>query len=82
VPFLIETLLGLSPDGFNRCLRLVDPVLPHFVHYLELHGLQVAKARVDLRFDRATDGPVSVDVLKKEGDLNVEVVRLLTRPCT
>ncbi len=73
IPFLIETLLGLSPEGFDHRLRIVDPVLPGFIRYMELHGLTVAGASVDLHFERADDGVVSVDVLKKEGEIDVIV---------
>ncbi len=75
VPFLLETLLGLQPAAFDRRLRIVAPVLPEFVHYLELHQLRVGDGRVGLHFERSRDGSVSVDVLKREGDLEVDVVR-------
>ncbi len=75
IPFLVQSLLGLSPDAFDRRLRIINPVLPAFVHHLELHGLRVGSARVDLRFARGTGGLVSVDVIKTEGQVQVEVIR-------
>jgi glycogen debranching enzyme len=75
VPFLVETLLGLQPDAFERRLRVVDPVLPESVHYLELHRMRVGPAHVSLRFERSRDGAVSVDVLKREGEIEIDVVR-------
>jgi hypothetical protein len=71
VPYLIETLLGLQPDAFNERLRIVRPVLPEFLEHIELHGLRVGQAIVDLRFERTADRLVSVKVLNLEGRLEV-----------
>ncbi len=73
VPYLVETLLGLVPDAFERRLRIVRPTLPDFVHDLELHDLRVGDARADLRFERTAETRVAVDVLRIEGDLEVLV---------
>ena len=73
VPYMVETALGLVPDAFEKRLRIVRPLLPDFVHDLELHGLRVGDARADLRFENAADGRSLVDVLKIEGELDVFV---------
>ena len=70
----MQSLLGLEPDGFARQLRIVRPVLPSFVHELELRDLTVADTRVDLLFERrglASD--VTVTVLEVHGELEVTV---------
>lgn len=41
VPFLLQTMLGLRMDGFQRCLHVVRPRLPAFVHRLALTGLRL-----------------------------------------
>lgn len=71
VPYLIETLLGLQPDAFNERLRIVRPVLPEFLEHIELHGLRVGQAIVNLRFERTADRLVSVKVLNLEGRLEI-----------
>ena len=58
VPFLLQSLLGLTPEAFDGRLRIVRPVLPDGVDRVELHRLRVGEARVDLRFTRRT-GPES-----------------------
>jgi glycogen debranching enzyme len=73
IPYMVETLLGLVPDAFDRRLRIVRPTLPDFVHELELRNLRVGEARADLRFERTEDARVAVDVLSIEGDLEVLV---------
>ncbi|MDQ4075489.1 MAG: amylo-alpha-1,6-glucosidase, partial [Chloroflexota bacterium] len=44
VPYLLETMLGLVPEAFEHCLRIVHPILPHFIDRVEVHRLQVGQA--------------------------------------
>ncbi|HBY93049.1 MAG: hypothetical protein M5U01_28115 [Ardenticatenaceae bacterium] len=73
IPFLIETLLGLVPEAFEHRLRIVRPILPDFINQLEVRRLRVGKASADLRFVRTSEGRVSPNVLKIDGDLDVVV---------
>jgi glycogen debranching enzyme len=72
LPFLLTTLLGLLPEAFEKRLRIRRPLLPDFLDRLELRRLHVGEALVDLAFRRGTQG-VHVDVVKQEGDLDVQV---------
>jgi glycogen debranching enzyme len=72
IPYLLQTILGLEPDAFAGRLHIVRPVLPDFLTYIELHGLQVGRARIDLRFEHH-EGKVTVDVMKLDGALDVLV---------
>lgn len=72
MPSLVETLLGLVPDAFNRRLRVVRPILPAFIQRLEVRDLRVARSRVDLRFEGTSDG-VSVQLLGIKGNVDVVV---------
>jgi glycogen debranching enzyme len=72
VPYLVQVLLGLEPEGFERRLRVVRPALPAFVHEVELRDVPVAGARVDLRFRRrGTATAVRAEVISVRGDLEV-----------
>jgi glycogen debranching enzyme len=73
VPYLLASSLGLVPEAFDRRLRIVRPVLPPFVSQLEVRRLRVGRARVDLRFERASDGSITVSVLRCDGPLHVVV---------
>ncbi len=73
IPYLVETLLGLVPEAFDKRLRIVRPVLPGFVDRLELRQLRVGRARADLSFRRTSQGSVSVEVLHVTGSLDVVV---------
>ncbi len=73
VPFLLMNLLGVQPDAFGRRLRIVRPSLPSFADYLELRGLRVGQATVDLRFERSHGGDVAVRTLDLEGALAITV---------
>jgi glycogen debranching enzyme len=75
IPFLVETLLGLVPDAFNRRLKIVKPFLPDFINHLELRHLKVGPASVNLRFERTRDGSLEAHVAELTGELKVEVER-------
>jgi glycogen debranching enzyme len=72
IPFLLITLLGLTPEAFDKRLRIVRPLLPDFLDGLELRRLRIGQARADLRFRRREKG-VEVEILQIDGELNVIV---------
>ncbi len=72
LPFLLTTLLGLTPEAFEKRLRISRPLLPDFLDRLELRRLQVGGAVVDLAFRRRKKG-VGVDVVKLHGELDIHV---------
>ena len=74
---MVEATLGLVPEAFEGRLRIEQPTLPDFLHYLEIRRLRVGGARVDLRFEQTANG-VAVRILNIQGDLDV-VVRLKPR---
>lgn len=73
VPFLLMSLLGVQPDAFARRLRIVRPALPSSADFLELRGLQVGQASVDLRFERSHGGDIAVRTLDVQGELAITV---------
>lgn len=73
VPYLVETSLGLVPEGFDNRLRVVEPHLPDFIRHVEIHHLRVGKGAVDLSFRRNSEGALDVHVLNVVGGLTVEV---------
>jgi glycogen debranching enzyme len=72
VPFMLERLLGLEPEGFDNRLRVARPILPEGVDRLDLTGLRVGKGRIDLRFRRGAER-TEVEVLRRDSSLEVEV---------
>jgi glycogen debranching enzyme len=72
LPFLLTTLLGLTPEGFEKRLRIRRPMLPNFLDRLEMRRLHVGGAVVDLAFRRGTQR-VDVDVLMLQGVLDIQV---------
>lgn len=72
IPYLIEAILGLAPEAFENRLRIARPVLPEFVTFVELHGVRVGQAKVDLRFERS-NGSITVCPLKIEGPLDLVI---------
>ncbi|MNR92116.1 Amylo-alpha-1,6-glucosidase [compost metagenome] len=73
LPYVMQTLLGLQAEGFEKRLRIVRPILPHFIESLEIQRLRVGNAEVDLRFSRKPDKQLDVKVLRQDGTLDVHV---------
>jgi glycogen debranching enzyme len=72
IPYLLTSGLGLVPDGLARRLRVRRSWLPRWVGRLEVEGLRVAGARVDLRFERAgAGGQVALTDARIDGDVEV-----------
>ncbi len=72
VPYMVTTMLGFEPDGFNNSLIVGHPSLPNMVDSLEVCGLQVGKGSADLRFVRHGDD-IEVEVTRADGGLDVQV---------
>ena len=72
IPFLLGAGLGLSPDALDKRLRIVRPSLPRHLERVEVTGLELGSARIDLRFERA-GGQVKLADARIEGDAEVEV---------
>lgn len=73
VPLMVAELLGLHPDGFAGKLRIVRPVLPERIQQIELRGLKVGTAAVDLRFEREGGGRLVPRILAVEGDVKIQL---------
>ncbi|MCW3063599.1 MAG: putative Amylo-alpha,6-glucosidase [Solirubrobacterales bacterium] len=73
LPAMLVAGLGLVPDGLERTLRIRRPSLPRQIGRLELHGLRVGDARVDLLFERVVGRPdrVALTDAQIDGDLEV-----------
>jgi glycogen debranching enzyme len=71
LPYMLASLLGLTPDGFGGRLRVIRPRLPNDCDYVELCGLRVGEGSVDLRIARASQGKIGVEILHQEGKLEV-----------
>jgi len=73
IPFLVETSLGLVPEGFDNRLRVIRPYLPEFINDVVIRHLKVGRGAVDLRFLRKKDGLLEVQVVNVVGTLSVEI---------
>jgi len=71
---LVSATLGMQPNAREHRLELLRPSLPASLPELHLRNLRVGDALVDLGFSGA-EGSISVEVLRRTGDLDV-VVRL------
>jgi glycogen debranching enzyme len=72
IPYLATSGLGLMPDALEGRLRVRRPSLPSWLSRVEVRGLRVADARVDLLFERAgSAGQVALTDARIEGDVEV-----------
>ena len=74
LPDVVARLLGLRADATARTLR-VDPVLPPWLDWIELEGIRVGGARIDLRVERGRAGVVRTRTRMRRQGLRVEVAR-------
>jgi glycogen debranching enzyme len=70
IPYLLMSGLGLSPDGTDRRLRVIRPSLPRWLDRVDIEGLRVIGANVDLRFERGAAG-VALTGARVDGDVDV-----------
>jgi hypothetical protein len=70
IPFLLKWGLGISPDALQKRLRIIRPSLPRWLGRVDVTGLQIGNARVDLRFERAGEHVTLTDA-RIEGDMEV-----------
>jgi glycogen debranching enzyme len=75
LPFLLRHLLGVEPEALDGRLHIRAPTLPEGINWLEVHGIRVGGASVDLRLDRPRSGSDEprVEVLRLQGKLDVRV---------
>ena len=73
-PFaLLQACLGLEIDAASSTVILRRPSLPAFLEWLSVRNLRVGESRLDLMF-RRHDSSVAVNLLRREGDADVEVM--------
>ena len=68
----MTTLLVLEPAAFSKRLRIVRPVLPKGVDRLDVKGLRIGQAPVDLALQRGRTG-IDAGVIHADGELEVRV---------
>jgi glycogen debranching enzyme len=71
---LLKSCLGLEVLGFDRRLVFNNPLLPDYLKEIQIRGLQVGDASVDLLLVRH-DNDVGVNVLRRDGKVTVAVLK-------
>ena len=71
---VMEACLGLSFHPQQREIRLDRAQLPQRIDALEIRGLELCEARVELVL-RRYEGGVGVELRKREGDVNVIIAK-------
>src|SRR6059058_2361043 len=66
-----EACLGLSISAPERKLVFSKPLLPPFLPQVTIRDLKVGAARVDLLLTRHDEGDVGVNVLRRDGEIEI-----------
>jgi glycogen debranching enzyme len=66
----LQAMLGTWPDAVRRELVIVRPTLPPWLKWVEIDGLRVGTAEVDVRYARV-GRRTAADVLAMRGDVRV-----------
>jgi glycogen debranching enzyme len=69
---LLQAALGLEIDGWKHRVTLSSATLPQWLDYIDIRGLPVNGATVDIRVHRGSWG-TSVEILDKKGDVDIVV---------
>jgi len=72
---LLEACLGLSVSAPEQTVVFSKPVLPAFLPKVRICDLRVGAARVDLLLTRHDEGDVGVNVLRRDGALEVLILK-------
>lgn len=70
---ILQSMLNITPNATHQSLSIRTPRLPQFMSWLRIDNLRVGNASVDLEF-RRNNNLVTVDVRKREGDLDILVM--------
>jgi glycogen debranching enzyme len=72
---LLEACLGLRVLAPEQRLVFSKPLLPAFLRQVTIRDLKIGEARVDLLLTRHDEGDVGVNVLRRDGALDVVVLK-------
>ena len=72
-PSMLTKRLGIEPEAFSGRLRIRRPILPDYVDRIQIRGMRVGEARVDVNIERISAEKSSVNVTDLEGELDVVV---------
>lgn len=67
---MVRSYGGMTADAANRRLYVTRPGLPRWLERVELGGMRVGEAELDLTFTN-NDGTTATEVSRKQGDVEV-----------
>jgi glycogen debranching enzyme len=81
LPFMLAEVLGLRPRDGGRVLEIARPVVPEWLGEVQVRGLRVGDARLDLTFIPAAlpDEPAEVQVTRNTGTVEVRIAEAVGR---
>jgi glycogen debranching enzyme len=71
---LLAACLGLSGEPLENRVTLVSPVLPPWLEWVEIYGLELGRSNIDLRVVHGREA-ASVELIGRRGEIEVVVRR-------
>ena len=71
---LLAACLDLTGEPLENRVTLVNPVLPPWLEWIEIHGLEVGRSSIDLRVVHGREA-ASVELIGRRGDIELVVRR-------
>ena len=75
VLLLLQACLGLSVIAPEQKLIFSKPLLPGFLPQVSVRDLRVQEAAVNLLFTRHAEGDVGLNVLRRDGELEIVILK-------
>ena len=72
---ILESCLGLQVQGWQGRVVFSKPYLPDFLQRVSICRLRVGNASIDLLATRHAEGDVSINVLRRDGDVDVIILK-------
>ena len=72
---LLESCLGLKVLGSQGRVMFFKPLLPESLKQVSIKGLRVGDASIDLLAVRHDEGDVGINVVRRQGDLDVLILK-------
>ncbi|MBV8137866.1 MAG: amylo-alpha-1,6-glucosidase [Deltaproteobacteria bacterium] len=70
---ILQAILGMRIQGFENSVTVETPVLPSWLEWIKVENLKVGQGTVSLSFRRMPTGAAAVEVLARQGNVEVNI---------
>jgi glycogen debranching enzyme len=70
---ILQSILGMRIQGFQNSVTIETPVLPSWLDWIKVENLKVGQGTVSLSFQRMPTNAAAVEVLARQGPVEVNI---------